>query len=147
MTNIKTMTEHLGIALFPPRMAASLLGVFGVVALLLAAIGIYGIMAYSVSRRTREIGIRIALGARRENVVGLVAGQGLILATCGILIGLAAALALTRFLSGMLYGVGTTDAVTFVGIPLLLGAVTVLASYIPARRAASVDPITARRYE
>jgi putative ABC transport system permease protein len=124
-----------------------LLAVFAGVALALATIGIYGVMAYLVNQGTREIGIRVALGATRPNIVSLVVRQGMALALSGVAIGLAGALMLTRLIRSLLFGVEATDPVTFVGIALLLGLVALLASYIPARRASRVDPLVALRYE
>jgi len=147
ITGVTTMVEHMGISLFPARMAGTLLGTFGLLALVLAAVGIYGIMSFSVSQRTHEIGIRMALGAGQGDVLQLVVGHGLLLAVMGIAIGLAAAFALTRFLSSMLYGVSATDTLTFVGVPIVLIMVTLFASYIPARRATRVNPTVALRYE
>lgn len=147
VTDIKTMNEHLGVSLFPARLAAVFLGIFGSIALVLAAIGIYGVMSYSVGQRTREIGIRMALGAGQHDVLRLVLGQGMLLALIGLGMGLAGSLALTRYLSSLLYGVSTTDAATFFIVPLVLGSVALLASYVPARRAMNVDPMAALRYE
>jgi putative ABC transport system permease protein len=131
----------------PRRLAALMLGLFAVVAFILAAVGIYGVMSYSVTQRTHEIGIRMALGAQRRDVVRLVVGQGLALAVIGVAVGLAAAFALTRFTSTLLFRVNATDPVTFGAISLLLSLVAVLASYLPARRATHVDPLVALRYE
>ena len=144
---VKTMTEHMQLSLLPARTAASVLGVFGLLALILAAIGIYGIMSYTVAQRTREIGIRSALGAARGDVFRLVIGQGMKLTLIGLLIGLAVALLLTRLLSSLLFGVSATDPLTYIGISLLFGLVAFLASYLPARRATLVDPMIALRYE
>jgi predicted permease len=144
---VKTLTEHLGVSLLPARLASSLLGSFGLLALLLAAVGLYGVVAHSVGQRTREIGVRMALGARPADVQALVVGQGMRLALVGMGIGLVAALALTRLASGMLYGLSPTDPATFAGIAALLAAVALLASWIPARRAARLDPIAALRHE
>jgi macrolide transport system ATP-binding/permease protein len=147
LTNARTMTELLGNSLFPARMGAILLGAFGLLALLLASVGLYGVMSYSVSRRTREIGIRMALGARGGDVLRLVLGESMMLVAVGMLLGLVAAFAATRLLSGFLYGVSPTDPAAFVGIVLLLALVALAASLVPARRAARVDPMVAFRYE
>lgn len=144
---VKTLTEHMGFSLFPARIAAILLGSFGLIALLLAAIGIYGVMAYSVAQRTREIGIRMALGAQTGDVLRMVLKQGILLAAIGVSIGLLIALALTQLMSSALYGVSATDITTFIVVPLLLATVALLACLIPARRAARVDPMIALRYE
>ena len=143
----KTMDEHLALTLFAPRMGALLLGVFGALALLLSAIGIYGVVSYAVARRTREVGVRISLGATHGDVIRMVVGGGMRLVTVGGAIGLAASGAVTWLLSSFLYGIGTTDVATFVGIPSLLVAVAFLAAYLPARRAARVDPVEALRTE
>ncbi len=144
---VKTMEEHLGFTLFPMRAAAAMSGSFGLLALLLAAIGIYGVMAYSVSQRTREIGIRIALGAQKSEVLRLVAGRGGMLVAIGLVIGLIAALLLTRLMEGLLLGVSATDPLTFIVIASLLAFVALLACWIPARRATKVDPMIALRCE
>jgi putative ABC transport system permease protein len=124
-----------------------LLGLFAGMAMLLAAIGIYGVMSYFVSERTREIGIRVALGAGRGDVLGLVAKLGLKLAVLGVVIGLALAYGLTRFIATFLYGVKSYDPMTYAAVALGLIGVAMLASYIPARRAMRVDPLVALRYE
>ncbi len=144
---VKTMEEHLGFSLFPMRVAASMSGAFGLLALALAGIGIYGVMAYAVSQRTREIGIRIALGARKSDVLRLIAGRGLTLVAIGLSIGLAAALLLTRLMESLLFDVSATDPLTFIAIASLLAFVALLACWIPARRAAKVDPMIALRCE
>ena len=130
-----------------PRFSTWVLGIFAAMALVLAAVGIYGVISYSVAQRTNEIGIRMALGACRTDVLKLMVGQGLKLVLIGLAIGLIGALTLTRLLSSLLYRVTTTDPATFVGVPLLLVGVALLACYIPARRAMRVDPIVALRYE
>jgi ABC-type antimicrobial peptide transport system permease subunit len=145
--DIKTLTEHMKIPLFPARIAANVLGSFGVLALVLAAIGIYGVMSYVVAGRTREIGLRMALGAQLRHVRQLILGQGMILASIGLAIGLAIVFILARFLTSMLYGVSPTDPITFVTITFLLAGVALVACYIPARRAARVDPAIALRAE
>ena len=124
-----------------------LLSIFAGVALLLAAIGIYGLMAYSVQQRTQEIGIRMALGASPENVRKMVVLQGMRLAAIGVVIGVAAALGLTRFMAGLIYGVKTWDPTVFISVAVLLSAVSWFATYIPARRASRVDPMVSLRYE
>ena len=129
------------------RFNAGLFGAFAALAMILAAIGIYGVLAYSVNQRTREIGLRMALGAERSDVLRLILRQGMTLAAAGMALGLAGALALTRVLRSLLFGVSATDPFTFVGITLLLTAVAFLACYWPARRAARVDPMEALRYE
>jgi putative ABC transport system permease protein len=145
--DVRTMRQHLGLVLLPARLAGSVLGVFGLVALTLAAAGVYGVMTYSVTQRTREIGIRMALGANTRDVLRLVARQGMTLVAIGMAIGLAAALALTQLLKSLLFGVSATDPLTFVAITLMLMFVALLACWIPARRATKVDPMIALRVE
>jgi putative ABC transport system permease protein len=129
------------------RLTLVLLGIFSALALILAAIGIYGVMAYSVALRTQEIGIRMALGAQQKDVLRLILGQGSRIALFGVGIGLTAAAALARLLSSLLFSVSPSDPVTFAAVAILLVAVALLACYIPARRALRVDPIIALRYE
>ncbi len=147
MFDVKTLEEHVGISLFLQRMAATLLSIFGLLALSLAAIGLYGVMAYAVSQRTRELGIRVSVGAERRDIFKLILGQGLAISVVGLLAGLVASLALTRLTANLLYGVSATDPVTFIVIAVLLLCVTLLACYFPARRATKVDPMTALRFE
>jgi putative ABC transport system permease protein len=131
----------------PQRVTMLLLGAFASMALILAAVGIYGVIAYSAGQRTHEIGIRRALGAQRRDVLELVLSEGLVLVLTGIVIGLAGALGLTRVIAGLLYSVGPRDPAVFTLVPLLLAAVALFASYLPARRATKVDPMVALRYE
>ena len=145
--DVKTMGEHLGITLYPARLASTMMGTLGVLALLLAALGLYGVIAFGVAQRTREIGVRMALGARPADVLGLVIAQGMRLAGLGLAIGLVLALAGTRLVASLLFGVSPTDPATIAGIALLLVSVTAFASWLPARRAASVDPMLALRHE
>ena len=145
--DIKTMDERLGYSLVRPRFNTLLMGIFALVALVLAAAGIYGVMSYMVAQRTHEIGIRIALGARASDVLMLVLKQGLRLILAGVAIGLLAALVLTRFMSQLLYDVSARDPLTFVAISLLLIIIALLACYLPARRATRVEPTVALRYE
>lgn len=143
----ETMDSVIADSLSGWRFHAILLGVFGALALLIAAIGVYGVISYSVAQRTHEIGVRMALGAQRGDVMRLVTGQGALLAGVGILVGVGAAFGLTRLMASMLYGVKPTDPLTFVGVAMLLTLSALLACYIPARRAMSVDPMVALRYE
>ena len=145
--DVQTMTEIIGDSTASQRFSAILLGAFAAVALLLSSIGIYGVISYLVGQQTREIGIRMALGAQRKDVLHLILGAGVKTALLGIGIGIAAAVGLTRLMSGMLYGVTATDPLTFAGVAVLLVAVALLACYIPARRAMRVDPMVALRYE
>src|SRR5262249_20373580 len=147
VTDVKTLTEHMSLSLFPARAFASLLSAFGLLALALAAIGIFGVMSYAVSQRTREIGVRMALGAGAKDIFKLVIGRGLWLTLIGIGGGLGLALVGTRFLSSLLYNVSAVDPLTFAGVALLLVAVAFLACYFPARRAMKTDPMVALRYE
>ena len=145
--DVKTLTEHMRFALFPPRIAATVLGVFGLVALLLSAIGIYGITSYTVAQRTHEIGIRLALGAQLSDVLKLVLSHGLKLTLIGAAIGLLGAYLATRAITSVLYGVSATDPFTFVFVSLLLIGVALVACYVPSRQATRVDPLVALRNE
>ncbi len=147
ITSVLTMDQALAESVAQPLFRTLLLAAFAAAAVLLAAIGIYGVIAYSVAQRTQEIGVRMALGARRADVLRLVVGQGANLALAGIGLGLAGALALTRLLANLLFGVSATDPVTFILVPLLLGSVALAASLIPAYRAALIDPQVALKYE
>jgi putative ABC transport system permease protein len=145
VADIDTMDHIVAQAVARQRFSMLLLGLFAALALLLASIGIYGVMSYSVAQRTREIGIRIALGARRADVLQMTLKQALKLVGVGMILGLAAAFLLTRVLQTLLFGISATDPITFLGISLVLLAVAILASYIPALRATKVDPLVALR--
>jgi predicted permease len=147
LSRLGTLEQHLTLALFPVRTTGLLLGIVGSVALVLAVSGLFGVIAYSVSQRTREFGIRMALGAQRREIGKMVLRQGLKLAAAGVLAGLGGALAATRLLVGVLFGVSPSDPWTFVAVPLLLLFVAGLASWLPARHATRVDPMEALRYE
>jgi len=147
VANVKTLEQHVQASVATQRFNTYLLGVFAVLALTLATIGIYGVMSRSVTQRTHEIGVRMALGARPGDVFKMIVGRGMLLALPGMAVGIAGAFALTRVLSSLLFGITPTDPVTFIAVPLLLAAVALLATYIPARRAVRVDPMIALRYE
>jgi putative ABC transport system permease protein len=147
VSDISSMEEVVSQSVARQRFSMLLLGVFAGLALLLAAVGIYGVMSYSVAQRTREIGIRIALGAQRSDVLKMTVGEGLRLVSTGVVIGLGTALILTRVMSSLLFGVSTNDPITFITISLILVSVAVLASYVPALRATRVDPMFALRYQ
>jgi len=147
ITGLKALEEHFGLALLPQRVGASLLGLFGVLGLLLAAVGLYGVVAYGVGQRTREIGIRIALGARTDDVTRLVVRQGAALGATGLAIGVALAAGAAHLITSLLYGVSPLDPVTFAAVALVLGGTVLTASWLPARRAARVDPMAALRGE
>jgi putative ABC transport system permease protein len=147
LAQVRTMDEVLVAAQSRPRFLTLLLTLFAGVALVLAAVGIYGVIAYSVAQRTKEFGVRMALGAQRLDVLRIVLGQGLRLTLIGLVLGLFGAILLTRFLTTLLFGVNPTDPLTFLAVSAVLGAVAFLASYVPARRATRVHPMVALRYE
>jgi putative ABC transport system permease protein len=147
LAKVATLATLVSDSLAQPRFSMLLLASFGVLALLLASIGMYGVISYSVMQRTQEIGIRMALGAERRSVFSMVLRQGTRLALVGVAVGLAGAFAVTRTMTRFLYGVQATDPLTFACVSLLLVAIALLACYLPARRATRVDPIVALRYE
>jgi putative ABC transport system permease protein len=145
--DVVTLQSRADLATFPQRIAGTFVGAFGLLALVLAAVGIYGVTAYSTRQRTHEIGIRMALGASKRDILRLVLQRGLSLMLIGVVLGLAASFALTRYLASLLLGVTPTDALTFSSVVILLCAVALFACLIPARRAMRVDPMIALRYE
>jgi len=147
ITHVRTQTESIESLLTQERVIARLASFFGLLALALACVGLYGLLSYEVTRRTREIGIRMSLGAERRNVTRLIIARGMRLTVMGICVGAAGGLAITRVLSSLLYNIKSTDVLTYVSVALLLAGVAFLASYIPAWRAAKVDPMVALRYE
>jgi putative ABC transport system permease protein len=147
VSRIYRLEDELSKGAAPKRANAILLGLFGAVALLIAGMGLYGLMAFVVTQRTREIGVRVALGAARRDVLRLVVGQGAVLIAGGVVLGLVAALALARVLRGMLFGIAASDPVTFLVAPVLLAAIGLVATYVPGRRALRVDPMVALRAE
>jgi len=147
VADLRTMSSQLGVALFPARLGGATLGVFGILGVILAAVGVYSVMAYSVSQRVREIGIRVALGANHGNVVGMVMRKGMTLVGVGVVLGLGAAVGAGRLMAGLIYGVSAVDPITFLGVPGLLCCVALLATFFPARRAAALDPMRALRAE
>ena len=147
VSNVMTMNENLAGVLVTERFSAILMSALAASGLLLAALGLYGVMAYSVSQRTAEIGVRVALGAQRIHVLQLILSQGAKLTLLGVVIGVAAAWALTRLLGGLLFEVNATDPATFLSISLLLVSIALIACFLPARRALSVDPVIALRAE
>jgi putative ABC transport system permease protein len=147
VSNIRTMNDVISTSVAAQRLSTTMLGIFAGIALVLAAVGIYGVMSYAVTQRTHEIGIRMALGAQRRDVLRMIIKEGMTLAILGVGIGLVASFALTRVMSSLLYDVSVTDPLTFIGLSLLLSVVALLACGIPARRATRVDPMVALRYE
>ncbi|HEX8748287.1 MAG TPA: FtsX-like permease family protein, partial [Pyrinomonadaceae bacterium] len=147
VSDVMTMEERLNQSLSQPRFSAVLLGLFALVALVLAAVGIYGVISYTVTQRTHEIGIRMALGASAQDILKMVVGQGMMLTLIGVGIGLVAAFLLTRAMSSLLFEVSSFDPLTYAGVSLLLVIIAFIACYIPARRATRVDPMIALRYE
>jgi ABC-type antimicrobial peptide transport system permease subunit len=145
--NVRTMAAIQDAASAQPRFSAALLGFFSIAALALASVGVYGVTSYGVTQRTREIGLRIALGADRASVLRMILGRSLMLVSAALALGVVVVSMLTRFISAMLYDVSPTDPASLAGIALLLSAVVILASYIPARRATRIDPMEALRYE
>ncbi|MGZ5553393.1 MAG: FtsX-like permease family protein, partial [Chthoniobacterales bacterium] len=143
----RTMEQYLARALAQPRLNMTLLIVFAAVAIILTAVGIYGVMAYSVAQRTQEIGIRMALGAQRVDVLRLIVGQGARLVVLAMILGIAAAFAMTKSIASLLYGVGATDLPTLISVAIVLALIALLACWLPARRASGIDPITALRTE
>jgi putative ABC transport system permease protein len=147
VSNLRSMDEIVSEAVARQRFSMLLLGIFAALAMVLAAVGIYGVMSYSIAQRTREIGLRIALGAQKSDVLKMILRQGLRFVAAGLAIGLAASFVLTRVMASLLFGISATDPATFVAISLVLIAVALLASYIPAVRAMKIDPMLALRYQ
>src|SRR5262249_49770782 len=147
ISDLKTMDQRVTLSLGPRRSAVALLTVFALMALSLAAVGLFGLVRYNVAQRTQEIGVRMALGASGADVLKMILGEGLRLAGFGVIGGLIAAFALTRLMGGLLYGVSATDPTTFVGMAIVLVGVAMFAAWLPARKAVRVDPLVALRYE
>ncbi len=147
VSGAQTMSEVIASSLAERQFSMILFGIFAALALLLASIGIYGVVSYLAGQRTHEIGVRMAMGARPRDVLRLVLGQGLKMAFLGVAVGITAALALTRLMANLLFGVSATDPITFAGVGIILTFVALLACFVPARRATRVDPIVALRYE
>jgi len=145
--NVRTLAEQVSQALAPLRVNVGLLGVFGLLALLLASIGLYGVASYSVAQRTREIGVRMALGAQPSNVLALVLGRGLVLVGAGLVLGLLVALAAAGVMRALVVGIDPRDPLTFIATAVALGAVALFATWLPARRATRIDPLVALRTE
>jgi putative ABC transport system permease protein len=146
-TDVQTIEQYMALPLFPARTVGWLLGVSGILAVVMTAIGLFGVIAYMVSQRTHEIGVRMALGARRSDVMKMVMRQGLRLTTVGLLIGLAAAFGVARLLSPLLYGISANDPATMTAVAVGLAAIALMACYLPAKKAMKVDPSEALRYE
>jgi len=144
---IRTQSESIDQLLFQERLIARLSSFFGALALVLACVGLYGLLSYEVARRTREIGVRMALGAAQRNVLGIVVGQGIVLTAVGMAMGIAAAIGLTRYLKSVLFDVHPGDPITLAAVATILLLVALMASYVPARRATNVDPMVALRNE
>jgi len=147
LTNVATMDDRLSKSVAQPRFRTTLIALFAVVALVLACVGIYGVISYSVTLRTHEIGIRMALGAQRGHVLKMVIGQAIVLAIAGVALGLTGSYALTSLMSKLLFGVKPTDPATFLITAAILSFTALIASYLPARRATKIDPLEALRYE
>jgi putative ABC transport system permease protein len=147
LVKVRTMEENMATTVAQPRFRTWLIGILAMLALVLAAVGVYGVMSYTVTQRTSEIGVRVALGAQPKDVFRIIVGEGLRLALFGVGVGLVAALVLTRLLQSFLFGISAYDPLTFIAVSLLLTLVAVAASYFPARRATRVDPMIALRYE
>jgi putative ABC transport system permease protein len=146
-TDVQTIEQYMALPLFPARTVGWLLGVSGILAVLMTAIGLFGVIAYMVSQRTHEIGVRMALGARQSDVMKMVMGQGLPLTAIGLGIGFTAAFAASRLLSPLLYGIGANDPATMTAVAVGLAMIALTACYLPARKAMNVDPSEALRYE
>ena len=147
LVRVRTMEENMATTVAQPRFRAWLIGIFAMLALVLSGVGVYGVMSYTVTQRTSEIGVRVTMGAQPQDVFRIIVGEGLRLALLGVGIGLVTALALTRLLRSFLFGISAYDPVTFIGVAVLLTGVAIAASYFPARRATLVDPLVALRYE
>ena len=147
ITSLTTLESVLGTAVSRPRLLAWLLALFGVIGLVLGAVGIFGVLAYAVNQRRQEIGVRVALGARPRTVLGLIIGQGLMLAAAGVVLGVAGAVLLTRWMQDVLFDIQPSDPATFAQVIVVLAAAALLASWLPARRALRIDPVTALRYD
>jgi putative ABC transport system permease protein len=147
LLHVKTLDQYVGESIADTRFESVLLGIFGALAVTLTALGVYGVISYTVARRTREMGIRLALGAERGTIIAMILRSGLLLVTMGVVPGLVVAFLLTQLMAGLLYDVSPSDPSTFLSVSVALVAMALLASYIPARRAATVDPMVALRYE